>query len=516
MDYNNNLYNDSHNALLLENVSAKDKVNPKAKDLYHLVVIGAGSAGLISAIIAAGLGAKVALIEKHLMGGDCLNTGCVPSKSLISSAKIIQEIKKKHAFAPNVSIVEQDIDFSLVFEQVRQIRARISAHDSAARFTSLGIDVFFGEASFLNEHSIAIDNQVLNFDKAVIATGARAVHLPIEGLSEEDYYTNENIFEIDSLPKSMLFLGGGPIGSELAQAFSRLGSQVSIVQRGKFLPKEDPDASRILAEVFEEEGINILLDAVITKVEKNGNIKKIYIEKKNKEKIVIEVEALFIGLGRAPNVENLGLEKAKIDFDTRTGIKVDDFLRTSNAHVFAAGDCCMQQKFTHAAEISAQIVVQNALFFGKKKLSSVIMPWCTYTEPEIAHVGMYEDDARQKNIAVEFYSFAMSEVDRAITDREERGFVKIMCQKGKDKILGATIVSSHAGEMISEISTAMKANMGLSALSEVIHPYPTKASAIQRAAQQYKKKKFTPFVAKIFKLFLSLRLSKAKKRLNIK
>ncbi len=510
---NTNFYNDKHNELLLENVSAKNKSNPQAQEIYNLVVVGAGSAGLISAIIAAGLGAKVALVEKHLMGGDCLNTGCVPSKSLISSSRLAKEMKDSENFgisSPHLSIVD---DFPKIIEQVRKIRAQISKHDSAKRFSSFGIDVFFGDAAFSNEHTLVVDNQNLVFDKAVIATGARAVKIPIEGISEEDYYTNENIFEIDTLPQNMLFLGGGPIGCELAQAFSRLGSKVNIVQRGAFLPREDADASKLLAEVFKEDGINVMLDAELNKVEKleNGK-KKAYIQDKDKNIVELEIDALFVGLGRAANVENLGLEKALVAYD-RNGIKVNDNLCTSNSNIYAAGDCCMLYKFTHAAEVAAQIVVQNALFFGKKKLSDVNMPWCTYTEPEIAHVGMYEKDALEKNIQIEFYRFDMNEVDRAIADRQELGFVKIMCKKGSDKILGATIVASHAGEMISEISTAMKAKMGLSALSTVIHPYPTQASAIQRAAQQYRKKKFTANIAKIFKIFLSFRLSRARKRI---
>ncbi len=516
----NQLVEDKYNAILLDNVSSKDKINPNPKEIYNLVVVGAGSAGLITAIIASSLGAKVALVERHLMGGDCLNVGCVPSKALISSSKMVKKMRKASVFGLGNHAVNAKKAFPNIMTELRRIRAEISENDSQKRYASFGIDVFFGDAKFSmngknNQECVEVDNKILNFDKAVIASGARAVEIPIEGLSREDYYTNENIFELTEQPEHILFLGGGPIGCELAQAFARLGSKVSIVQRGLFLPREDPDASKLLAEVFEKDGIDVLLDANILKVEKleNGR-KKAFVEDNNKNILEIEIDVLFVGIGRAPNVENMGLESVSVEFDKRNGVKVDDTLRTSNPNIFAAGDCCMLWKFTHAADAAAQIVVQNALFHTKKKLSKLIMPWCTYTEPEIAHVGMYEYDAKENGIEVDFYRFDMKEIDRALADREELGFVKIMTQKNKDKILGATIVSAHAGEMISEITTAMQAGMGLSKLASVIHPYPTQASAIQRAAQQYKKTKFTPFVAKIFKKLLAFQLNRAIKRRN--
>ncbi len=513
----NNPASDSskYNAILNANVSNIEYTNPKPQDVYHLVVVGAGSAGLVSAAIAAGLGAKVALIEKEHMGGDCLNSGCVPSKALIASSRLAKEMKKASVFGLESFSHNAEKDFSNIMEDLRRIRSEISFHDSKKRYTEMGVDVFFGNAQFIDEHHISIDDIKIKFAKAIIATGARAVHVPINGLEKNDYYTNETIFELNILPKHMLFIGGGPIGCELAQAFSRLGTKVSIVQRGKFLPREDQDASKILAEVFEEEGIEVLLDAELIKVEKlEGSNKKAFIKKADGSEIELDIDAVFLGIGRAPNVENLGLENANVVYDKRKGIIVDDYLRTSSADIFAAGDCCMLWKFTHAADKAAQIAVQNALFFGKKKLSAVIMPWCTYTEPEIAHVGMYEYDAKEKGQAVDFYTFYMKDVDRAKADRKERGFVKFMTKKGSDKILGATIVASHAGDMISEITTAMQGKMGLSKLSDVIHPYPTNASAIQRAAVLYKKSKLTPSVAKGLKFLLDFNLKRTMKKLE--
>ncbi len=507
---------DNYNQILAENTSARDYTNPQISSIYHLVVLGAGSAGLVCAAIAKGLGANVLLIEKENMGGDCLNTGCVPSKSLIASSRMAYAMKNAHVYGLEDFNSNGKNDFPKIMKDLRRIRSEISAHDSHKRYQELGVDVYFGHAEFIDKSTIKLDNnREVKFGKTVIATGARAVHMPIEGLSKEDYYTNENIFDINNLPESMLFIGGGPIGCELAQAFARLGSRVSIVQRGKFLPKEDSEASKILAQVFEKEGIDVFLDAQVLRVEKMEEGKKrIFIKNKNNEESELVVEAIFLGLGRMPNVEDLGLEKADVLYDNKKGIHIDDYLCTNNPNVYAAGDCCMAWKFTHAADKAAQIVVQNALFFGKKKLSTLTMPWCTYTDPEIAHVGLYDYDAREKGLAVDFYTFFMKDIDRAKADRAEEGFVKLMTKKGSDKILGATIVASHAGDMISEITVAIEANMGLSKLSEVIHPYPTSASAIQRAAVLYKKSRLTPFIAKVLKFILDFNLKRSLKKIE--
>ncbi len=504
---------DSHNEKLLDNVHPKNRINPTPAPMYNLVIIGAGSAGLVSAAIAAALGAKVALIEENLMGGDCLNVGCVPSKCLIRTAKLAAEMQDGPKFGLSSRQVQSE-EFSNVMQELRSIRAHISPVDSVERFTKLGVDVFLGRGIFTAEHKISVGEHTLNFRKAVIATGAKAVKLPIDGLNndDEDILTNETVFNLTSLPEHILFMGGGPIGCELAQAFRRLGAEVSIIQKGAFLPREDKDASAILEKVFAEEGIKVHLDSSITKVEKLENGKnRAHIKDAAGQEFSIDVDKIFMGLGRAPNVEGLGLENVGVEFDKFKGIKVDDNLRTTNPYIFAAGDCAMALKFTHAADIAAQIVIQNALFWGRKKLSKQIIPWCTYTEPEIAHVGLYEHEAKAMGMDVDFYKYDMDDNDRALADREALGFVKVMTKKKSGKILGATIVSAHAGDMISEITTAMNAGLGLGKLATVIHPYPTQSSAIQKVAQLYNKTKLTPLVAKILKLIVNYQLKKEPK-----
>ncbi len=504
---------DTHNETLLNNVHPPQWENPKAAPMYNLVVLGAGSAGLVSAAIAVALGAKVALVEENLMGGDCLNVGCVPSKCLIRPAKLAADMRKASAFGLKQRNVEPE-EFETVMQELRRIRANISPVDSVERFSKLGVDVFLGRGVFTDPYTINVQGQDLRFRKAVIATGARPVSMSISGLALDDdsILTNENVFNLTSLPEHMLFLGGGPIGCELAQAFRRLGSQVSIALRGQFLPREDKEASAILAEVFQEENIDVYTNSELIYAEKleNGKIKAC-VRNKNGQEHFLVVDKIFMGLGRAPNVQDLGLDTVGIAFDSRKGIIVDDYLRTNLTHIYAAGDCAMELKFTHAADVAAQIVVQNALLGTRKKLSAQHIPWCTYTDPEIAHVGMYEKDAQAQGLKVDFYKYDMAENDRALTDRSARGFVKVMTKKKSGKILGATIVSSHAGEMISEITTAMTTGLSLGKLAGVIHPYPTQASAVQKVAQAYNKKRFTPFIAKIFKCIMEFQLKRTPK-----
>lgn len=495
--------NDVYNQKLINNVHPGNWNNPTPEPMYNMVVIGAGTAGLISAIATASLGGKVALIERHLMGGDCLNVGCVPSKSLIRPARLAAEMRNADEFGLSPSLVSQD-DFPKVMERLRRIRADISKNDSVQRYAELGVDVFLGNGVFKSASFIEVEGEILHFRKAVVATGARAWHPTIPGLEDIGFLTNETVFNLTSLPKHLLVIGGGPIGCEMAQAFRRLGAKVTIIQNDRFLPNEDEDASRILAEVFRSEGIEVLLHANTLKAEKTESGRKKVVVEVSGKNFEIEADEILIGAGRIPNVEGMGLDAAGIEYDLHKGIKVNDNLRTTNKNVYAAGDCCMAWKFTHAADAAAQIVVQNALFKGRKKLSSLIMPWCTYTDPEIAHVGIYERDARAKKIAVDFFTFEMSENDRALADGEGVGFVKVMVKKGTDRILGATIVSAHAGEMISEITTAMNSGIGLGKLAGVIHPYPTQAEAIKRVAGLYNKTRLTPTVARLLKWWLKI------------
>jgi pyruvate/2-oxoglutarate dehydrogenase complex dihydrolipoamide dehydrogenase (E3) component len=488
---------DEHNQTLVANVHPTDWTNPTPQPIYNLVVIGAGTAGLITAAGAAGLGAKVALVERHLMGGDCLNVGCVPSKALIRASRLAAEMRQAAQFGLTPSDVTA-ADFPQIMERLRRIRAEISDHDSAKRYRDeMGVDVFSGEASFSGSDTVEVGGQQLRFKKAVIATGARAVHPREEGLEETGFLTNETVFNLTELPKHLIVIGGGPIGCELAQAFRRLGAEVSIIQHGRFLPKEDPDASALLADVFEREGIRVLLDAKIKKAQKANARKQVIVEHGGKEE-TLEGDEILIGAGRAPNVDGLNLKTVGVAYDPRKGIAVDDKLRTTNPRIFAAGDCCMAWKFTHAADAAARIVIQNALFKGRAKLSALTMPWCTYTDPEIAHVGLYEAEARERGIAIETFKVEMQDIDRAQTDGEGDGFIKVLVKKDTDKILGATIASAHAGEMISEITVAMAAKAGLGTLAKVIHPYPTQAEVIKRVADAYSRTRLTPLVKKLF------------------
>ncbi|MBD2175421.1 mercuric reductase [Pseudanabaena sp. FACHB-1998] len=509
---------DDYNRALIANVHPLDWINPQPADIYDLVVIGAGTAGLVIAAGAAGLkiGLKVALIERNLMGGDCLNVGCVPSKCVIRSARVAADIRKAANFGINPPH-EVDIDFGAVMERMRKIRASISHHDSAARFKDLGVDVFLGSAQFVNEKEISVSSNnsnsanrtlKLKFKKAAIATGARAATPKISGLAEVGYLNNETVFSLGDRPKRLAVIGGGAIGCELAQAFHRLGCEVTLLHKNPhLLNREDVEAAEILKHRFEDEGINLALNTAIIKVEKTNSGKAIHYQQ-NGTNHQIEVDEILIGAGRSPNVEGLNLEAVGINYDLRKGVLVNDYLQTSNPRIFAAGDICMDWKFTHAADAAARIVIKNALFspfgLGKSKLSDLVMPWVTYTDPEVAHVGLYAKDAQAQGIETNEIKIPFSSVDRAIYDGETEGFVKILHQRGSDRILGATIVASHAGEMISEITLAIASKLGLNKLSSVIHSYPTQADAIKKAADAYRKTLLTPKTQSLLKLLTKL------------
>ncbi len=486
---------DAHNARLVSYVHPPDWQNPTPALCYNLVVIGAGTAGLVTAAGAAGLGAKVALVEKHLLGGDCLNVGCVPSKAIIRSGRAVFDAKEAGPFGVRLGSPVQ-VDFPAVMERMRKLRADLSPHDSAERFAKLGVDVFLGEARFAGPDTVEVAGQTLRFKRAVIATGARAVDPPVPGLTEAGYLTNETVFNLTQCPARLAVIGGGPIGCELAQAFQRLGSQVSLLHKNAhLLDREDMEAAALVQKAFIREGIALRLDATITRVERNRSEKIIWYESQGKGASVV-VDEILIGTGRAPNVEGLNLETVGVQYDRSKGILVNDCLQTTNPGIYGVGDVCLDWKFTHAADFSARLVIQNALFLGRKKASALTMPWCTYTDPEIAHVGLYERDARERGMEVDTYVREFKEVDRAVLDGEEDGFVKFHVRKGHDEILGATIVARHAGEMISEISVAMAARLGLGRLASVIHPYPTQAEAIRQCGDAYNRTRLTPTVRK--------------------
>jgi len=495
---------DAHNEALVGYVHPPNWANPEPEKRYNMVVIGAGTAGLVTAAGAAGLGAKVALVERHLMGGDCLNFGCVPSKALIRSARAVADVRAAAAFGVPASA--PSVDFAAVMEQMRALRAGIAKHDSAERFRSLGIDVFLGDAKFTGPRTIEVGGASLNFSKACIATGARASAPPIPGIDEIDYLTNETLFSLTELPRRMAVIGAGPIGAEMAQTFARLGSEVTLVERESgVLPREDPDAGKVVRAALERDGVRILCACEETVLGAAGDEKRVTLRSGGASTELL-VDAVLVAVGRAPNVASLALDAAGIAFDMRKGVTVDDALRTSNKRVYAAGDVASRFQFTHTADAHARIVIRNALFPflpTKAKTSKLVVPWCTYTEPEVAHVGLTPAMAAEQGIEIDTIREDLSGVDRAILDRETEGFVKVHVRKGKDEIVGATLVSRHAGETIGELTVAMANGVGLGGLASVIHPYPTQAEVVKRAADAFNRTKLTPRVAGIFKWLMA-------------
>jgi len=501
---------DAHNAVLVSNVHPPDWQNPTPDGRYNLVVIGAGTAGLITSLVAASLGAKVALIERHLMGGDCLNVGCVPSKAVIRAAHMAHEARGAAQIGLD-GASDQTPDFAAAMERMREIRARISHEDAAKRYhEEFGVEIFFGDARFTSADTVEVDGTTLHFAKAVIATGARAVALPIPGLAEAGYLDNETVFTLTERPRRLAVIGSGPIGCELAQAFRRLGSEVTLYEMApQILTREDPDAAAIVQQAFVREGIDLVLGCSLAKIETRGDEKLVHVSCPAKGARVEAFDAILVGAGRAPNVEGLGLESVGVRFDSRKGVEIDDFLRTSNPRIYAAGDCAMAWKFTHAADAAAKIVVQNALFsfgpFGKKRLSALTMPWCTYTDPEIAHVGLYEREARERGIEIDTYQVPIGRANRAVTDGQEEGLVKVHVRKGTGTILGATVVAAHAGDLITQLTLAITQKIPLGNFTNVIFPYPTQGEAIKAAAGLYTRTRLTPFVKRVFETVLRLR-----------
>ena len=475
---------DAYERERMENARPVPWRNPKPAGRYNLVVIGGGPAGLVAARVAASMGAKVALVERGLLGGGCVNVGCIPSKAIIRTSRLYAEMRNAEHYGAQVP-AEIRVDFPAVMQRMRRITARVSRFDSAQRLSSTGVDVFLGEAHFTASDTLSVDGTKLSFRKALVATGARPDTPSIPGLAEAGYLTNENVFDLTELPRRLLVIGGGPLGCELAQAFCRFGSRTSIAQSlPLFLPKEERDAAQLLSDAFARDGIDVRLNTEAVKVRMEGGQKVVDLISDDYQSTVT-VDAILTGTGRLPNVERLDVDAAGIDCDAATGIRIDDFLRTSNPRIYAAGDACLEHKFTHTADASARIAVHNALALGHRRLSALTIPWCTYTDPEIAHVGLYVREARDRDIPVRTFTIPMHDVHRAIADGEETGFVKIHVKERTDRILGATIVARHAGEMINEITLAMVARIGLKTLARVIHAYPTQAEAIKKAADAY-------------------------------
>jgi pyruvate/2-oxoglutarate dehydrogenase complex dihydrolipoamide dehydrogenase (E3) component/uncharacterized membrane protein YdjX (TVP38/TMEM64 family) len=493
---------DEPNRRLLEHVHPSGRVNPTPPGRYNLVVVGGGTAGLVSAAGGAGLGAKVALVERALLGGDCLNVGCVPSKGVISAARIAASARAASTFGIKTGVVE--VDFAAVMTRMRELRARLAPIDGVPRLTGLGVDVYLGQARFTSPTTVLVDGRTLEFSRAVIATGARAAAPPIPGLDAIDYLTNETLFWLTELPRRFCVIGAGPIGCEMAQAFRRLGSEVTVLNAdAHVLPREDADAAAIVEKRLVAEGVTLINRAKITRAEPRDAEAVLHYELDGAT-ASITADRVLVGVGRAPNVDDLGLEAAGVAYD-RHGVTVDDNLRTTNTRIFAAGDVSSRWQFTHTADALARIVLTNALFLGRKKASALNVPWCTYTSPEVAHVGLYEHDAAARGIATDTITIPFHDVDRAILDGEDEGFFRVVLKKGSDRILGATMVAAHAGDLISEVSVAMAARLGLGALAAVIHPYPTQAEVVRKAADAWNRTRLTPTVKKIFAWWLGVR-----------
>jgi pyruvate/2-oxoglutarate dehydrogenase complex dihydrolipoamide dehydrogenase (E3) component len=386
---------------------------------------------------------------------------------------------------------------------MRRLRAGISPHDSAARFRDAGIDVFIGDGKFTDATTIDVGGKSLRFKKAVIATGARAAVLSIPGFGEVCPLTNESIFSLTELPARLIVIGGGPIGTEMAQAFARFGANVTQIEKANhILPREDPDAARIVQEALKRDGVEFVLGATVTRMEQRGDEKVVTVEVDGSESQIIGDQVL-VGIGRTANVDGMGLERAGVKFDSRRGIDVNDRLQTSNPNIFAAGDVASKYKFTHAADFMARIVIGNALFLGRGKASALTVPWATYTSPELAHVGLQAGEAKQRGIEIDTYTQPMSGIDRAILDAETEGFVRVHVRKGTDKIVGATVVATNAGDLIGELSLAMNNYLGLRKIAAAIHPYPTQGEAIRKLGDLYNRTRLTPFVAKVMNKWLA-------------
>lgn len=491
---------DTANRALTANVHPEGWINPTPSGRYNLVVIGAGTAGLVSAVGAASLGAKVAIVERHLMGGDCLNFGCVPSKALIASGRAAAIARGSGALGVHA---DPSVDFGLVMARMRGVRAGLSRHDSATRLAGLGIDVFLGQARFSGADTVEVDGQTLRFARAVIATGARAAVPEIPGLLDTGFLTNETVFSLTELPPRLTVIGAGPIGCELAQTFRRLGADVTLISiKGHVLPREDPDAAAIVEQALTADGVRLELGVKIVNVERTNSGTAVTVERGG-DVTRIDGDQILVATGRAPNVEGLGLETAGIAF-TKKGITVDDTLRTTNRRVYAAGDICSRYQFTHAADAMARVVIRNALFFGRARASALVIPWATYTDPEIAHVGLYERDAQAQRLDIVTLTVPLADVDRAVLDNDH-GFARVHVAQRSGRIVGATMVGAHAGELIGEMALAIRTGSRMGVLAETIHPYPTVSEAWRKLGDMWNRRRLTPRARSIMETVLRWR-----------
>jgi pyruvate/2-oxoglutarate dehydrogenase complex dihydrolipoamide dehydrogenase (E3) component len=493
-----------YDRLLLDRLRPADWENPGSTGRYHMLVIGGGTAGLVTAALAAGLGASTALVERGLMGGDCLNVGCVPSKAMLAAARAWRAARRSgESFAGPRT--DGNGDFPAVMERMRSLRAEISVVDSPARFRDLGVDVWLGNGVFTSRDAVRVDGRDIRFRRAVIATGSRPGVPGIPGLPDSGYLTNESIFSLTELPRRMIIIGGGSIGCELAQAFGRFGSTVTLLEAASsILPGEDPDAAAIVAAALTSEGVRVAPRAEVRSVAgiAGGPRRVEFFLDGTLE--TLECDELLVACGRLPNVSDMGLEAAGVEFDVQAGVLVDGRLRTSNRRIFAAGDVVGPHQFTHVADAHARLVVRNALFGGRGKFGDLVVPWCTFTSPELAHVGASYREVRGRGAELDSVTVLFRDVDRARLDGETAGFLRVHFVRGSDRIVAATIVGPNAGELVSHLSSAMSAGVGLGALSEAIYPYPTYGEIIRKAADAWRRTKLTPMAKRVFGRYFSL------------
>jgi pyruvate/2-oxoglutarate dehydrogenase complex dihydrolipoamide dehydrogenase (E3) component len=496
------LDDDPHDRRLRQLAHPPGRPNPTPSGRYNLVVLGGGTAGLVCAAGAAGLGARVALVERDLLGGDCLNVGCVPSKALLRSARAAADARRAADFGVRLP-APPEVDFPAVMARMRRLRAEIAPHDSVERFERLGVDVFLGHGRFVASDAVEVDGRRLEFARAVVATGARAAIPPVPGLAALGPLTNETVFTLTSLPRRLAVIGGGAIGCELAQAFARFGAAVTLIEIApRILGQEDADAVTLVEAALARDGVEVLAGCTIEAA--RAAAAGYALDCRQGEVVTTRVfDAVLVGAGRQPNVDGLDLERAGVAYDVRTGVSVDDRLRTSNPGVFAAGDVCSAYKFTHHADALARIVLQNALFRGRARASALTVPWCTYTDPEVGHVGLSAHDAVRRGQPHRVFRQNLDGVDRARLDGDTDGFVKVVVGARSDEILGATVVARHAGDLLSEITLAIVGRLGLGTIARTIHPYPTHAEAIRKTADAYNRTRLTPLVKGLFQRWLS-------------
>lgn len=458
-----------------------------AKYDYNIAVIGAGSAGLVSAYIAAALKAKVVLIEKHKMGGDCLNTGCVPSKALLRSAKMLSYAKRAKEFGFNSTQV--DFDFKAVMARVHEVIAAVAPHDSVERYTQLGVECLSGHARILTPYRISVDGKEITARSIIVATGARPLVPPIPGLDQVRYLTSDTVWSLQSLPKRLVVLGGGPIGAEMAQAFARFGSEVTIIEMAPhILVREDTEVIGLVTRKFEAEGIRVLTGHKANSFSRRDDMQFLTCEH-NGQTVEIPFDEVLIALGRQANVTGFGLEELGVKLGPRKTIEADAFMETNLPGIYVCGDVAGPFQFTHTAAHQAWYACVNALLgpFKQFKIDYRVIPWTTFTDPEVARVGLNEKEAKEKGIRYEVTHYGIDDLDRAIADSEAHGFVKVLTVPGKDKILGVTIVGAHAGDIIPEFILAMKHGLGLNKILGTIHIYPTLGEANKYAAGVWRK-----------------------------